>query len=172
MSLKLGNLPEQFVYISLNVALIATVISVFFFTFASNIEGQIVEEQTRIVANSFTKGSSIFIDRETAKTIADELVAPDLTNDDLAAEMNNQTILLEAIKIVGIFLGVVVALAALILWWFKISPWVVIGSAVVMTLIAALTEITFLLLITRNYIIADIPRIRRHLFDALKQSLN
>jgi hypothetical protein len=94
MACKINMLTTKSICeILLQIILITGFISVFFFTYGKQIEKEVVENQTKLLASTFTK-DIVVLPRETQeqlKVIAQKLKAPDFSaQDQKAAESNKK----------------------------------------------------------------------------------
>tara|TARA_B100000085_G_scaffold280752_1_gene306212 strand:- start:271 stop:816 length:546 start_codon:yes stop_codon:yes gene_type:complete len=152
-----------------HVALMATFLTIFFFTVASKIEGQIVKEQVNFVMDDIIGDTFQYIPSEQERAIlinnlASSLPdASDLKSADEAVKKNNEKTFKTAVHflivIVGITIALLIAMAVLFNWDFQDIKFLLI-SGITGLIFVAITEMTFLLVIAKNYISADPNLIR------------
>ena len=143
--------PQGISNILIGLVLFTVFVSVFYFTYAAAVEGQVVTKQVNILVDSLVGDIGSF-----GVTIP-PLVAPDMSAEDLQVKQNNDALLAQATTTVGIFVGVV-ALVVVGLWAFQ--KYYIGGefdvlsiglSNLVLIVFVGLTEYFYLTFISGNY---------------------
>lgn len=150
---------QEIAYIILSFVLAATFISIFFFTYVSSVEADIIKTQINNVVSNFISEASIALtpDQKAAigKIVTDNLSVPDMSSDDADAENTNKKLIKKSIIIFSTLVAVGI-LAIIILWYFYRFDLVEITkySLIILALVAT-TEILFVTLVTKNYRLID-----------------
>lgn len=158
--------PQATAYIVLGVVLIATFISVFFFTYVSKVEADIVKSQMTNIVDDLTDGSRLVLSPSQINTVGDlvqnDLTVPDMSAEDAKVAMNNNALKKKAMKVFGIIIGV--GLLVLMYLWYthKLNMGEIIKYSLIILVVVAVTEYTFVTQITKNYQIVD-PNFVRYL---------
>lgn len=153
-------------YILLGVILIASFITIFFFTYVSKVEGQVVKNQISDIVADLTDGTKLIFTPTQLNVISTALeqylVMPDMSEADARAEENNRGIQQNAIKIFGI--GISVGIVILLLLWYKykFSMFELLKYSLITLAMVALTEFLFVTIVSKNYVIVD-PNYVRYL---------
>lgn len=155
--------------ILVHVALMATFLTIFFFTFASNLEAGIVKNQVNFVIDDIIGDTFNFVPgKEQRKILIDNIVSKlpdekDLKSSDEKVKENNSNTFNDAIRFLTVLLTtasvIVILLAVFFKWDFEHIKYIVI-SGIVGLIFVAITEFIFLILIARNFISADPNLIR------------
>ena len=160
--------------IIVHVGVLAIFLTIFFFTFAVNVEKTIVSNQISfivqdIVHNIF-KGAKPENKEKILKKLDVIFSQMDFTEVDNQVKQSNNKILMNSIKFIGIILGVVILLISIIAyinkWNSEHLSFLIIGAFVTLICVAV-TEISFLLLIASNYLSADPNKIREKIIDEI-----
>lgn len=155
--------------ILLHVALMATFLTIFFFTVASKIEAQIVKEQVDFVMDDIIGDAFQYIPSEQERTLLIDNLTTELPNkDDLksvdeAVQKNNEKTFKTAFNflmiVVGTTLVLLIGMAIIFKWDFQDIKFLLI-SGIIGLVFVAITEMTFLIVIAKNYISASPNLIR------------
>lgn len=153
------NAVERAEYIAetiMGVILIATFICIFFFTYVSKVEGEVVKSQMSNIVNNLTNGLQILPDKDKGiNLILKNLKAPDMSSADNDVEQSNNELKKKAAKIFGTI--VVVGVIIIYYLWskhrFDIKTMII--HSVIILVFVALTEFLFVTLVSKNYQIID-----------------
>lgn len=91
-------------YIIFGVISIATFITIFFFTYVSKVEGDVVKIQMKRIVDDLVGGTDLIFTPEQKKAIGDNIKnisVPDMTDSDAEVATNNNKLKKEAMKIFG-----------------------------------------------------------------------
>ena len=168
----------------LHVCLYALLVAVFFFTYASLVEGVVVERQTAEIVDSFTVDLDALAGSRGAAQLRAALAKVEVPTDpraDAEACAANRTLRSRAFTLTGCCAGAAVVVA-LGLWglsyWSAAPAWVVLDTKVVaeifvvnvvILVFVAATEWAFLTFVGANYRSADPNKVKLSLVDALRQ---
>jgi ABC-type transport system involved in cytochrome bd biosynthesis fused ATPase/permease subunit len=158
--------PQATAYIVLGVILIATFISVFFFTYVSKVEGEVVKSQMTNIVDNLSDGSQLLLtpdqQNQIGTLIQTNLTVPDMSAEDAEVKANNDALKKKSIKIFGVI--ILSGLAILLYLWHthKLNMGEIFKYSIIILLLVALTEYLFVSQISRNYQIVD-PNYVRYL---------
>jgi uncharacterized membrane protein YraQ (UPF0718 family) len=101
--------PRDIANIILHVTLISAFIGIFFFTYASKVEEQIVKDQVNYIVKDFIGDSKNLLgpESEAIKQMLNNIQAPDLEEEDKMVKEQNSKLFSHAMKIlvVGVLIG-------------------------------------------------------------------
>lgn len=168
-------MKEEIILITLQVTLVAGFLVVFFFSYASTVENEIVTRQVNYLVDSFTGSAKSLLDPATLndiKSSIDSLSPPDLSQEDQEVEAQNLQLENKSVQIVMalVITGILIYLFYLIYSMRKgnvreaMKMLLIIGM--VLTAVA-ITEVTFLNLIAKKYLSADPNYFRGRILSVL-----
>ena len=162
--------PREIANIILNITFAATFIGVFFFTYGSYIERQIIRDQMDYIVNSVYKDINTYVPNKYVNMflpMANNIPIPDLLNaDNIVADKNRQLIKTAGIVLLTLFtLGLSAAYVLSKKYGFNLRE-LIIDNIVVLIFIA-LTEFVFLTFIGRYYRSGDPNYIKLGIVQAL-----
>lgn len=169
--------PHDIAYIIFGVILIASFISVFFFTYVSKVEGQIVQNQMARIVNDLTSGNELILTPDQKRIIGtviqSGLKTPDMSDVDAKVEANNNELKKKALKIFGTMVLVGCAIIAAIYVKYKgtdkaINLTEIVQYSMIILALVAATEFIFVSEITKNYEIIDPNYVRYLILDNFK----
>ena len=163
--------------ILLHVALMAVFLTVFFFTFAQNIEKEIVEEQINFVIKDFVGNTLKPLDKSVKEQIKNKIDSAfdgiDMTKQDSDVKKNNKEVFDKAMIFVGILFGIIVLFVIIMGFIYKWSHHYIkylITASASSLIFVAITETLFLLLIAKNYLSADPNKIKLKIIETLAEN--
>ena len=153
------NSVENISSVIMTALLVGLFLTVFFFTYVSNVEGGIVVTQIKFLADNFSESVKLLpAPVQTAiKTEINNIALPNFTetNNQIDAA-NNKLIKKTLIFVVSILLIVMVVIYILSMNKLcHFSFWEMLGKNLIILAFVALTEFTFLNLIPKNFISVD-----------------
>jgi hypothetical protein len=167
---------EEIAYIILSFILLATFISIFFFTYVASVEGQMVKTQIDDTIKSFMSGTKVLLPsdiREKIKIILDEkLKAPDMSAQDQDTADNNKKLINQALLIFGVLLGIGVVTIGTIWYFYRFSITNVLKYSFLILCIIALTEFLFVTFVIKNYRLIDQNYLNYLIIDTLESYKN
>lgn len=153
---------EFFLNIFLSVALIAIFICVFFFTYAKNVEEQIVIKQTQELVYDLMGDVLKFEPvKNSLKEVVPNLKSPDMSREDKKVERDNQLLLNQALSLIIISSVVVFTIVFSLVYIFNLSFVKIIVPNIIILGFVGLVEFLFLRYIAFNYISFD-PNYAKH----------
>lgn len=161
--------------IILHVICVATFIAIFFFTYTAKVEGQIVENQVKIILNNLFENATLLNDetKEFIRNKLNEMEAPDMSVEDEKVKKQNNGVMLYAAKII---FGFVIISFIVSYYMFNSDTDPNKGSYVdllkenaILIVFVAVTEYAFLHLVTKNYIFGDSNFVKKQILLSLKK---
>ena len=150
---------QELAYILLSFVLAATFISIFFFTYVSSVEEEIIKTQISNIVDEFTKSAVVMLppdELEVVKAIITaNLTMPDMSDEDKQASDTNSALLKKTIVIVSILVGSG-GLIILIMWlYYRFDILEITKYSIIILALVAVTETLFVTLVTKNFILVD-----------------
>jgi hypothetical protein len=159
--------------ILLNIAFVATFLTIFFFTYASKVEKNIVESQMQYITNNFLDNISLFIPDNKRKLISSMLnnvKIPDLSSQDNKVRENNNKIMYSAFKIVlGFFLSTILV-TALLSYYYDFSYKEIFLQSLLIIAVVATIEYSFLTKFGSRFISADVNFVKYKIIDTIQKN--
>ncbi len=101
----------------LNIAFVATFLTVFYFLYVDKVEAEVVKNQIEYITNDFIDSVYLFIpdyQKSTIKTKLHNITAPDMAKADNDVKNNNKEVMKLAFRTSGWFIGIAVAITILL----------------------------------------------------------
>jgi F0F1-type ATP synthase assembly protein I len=163
---------ESIVNIILSVTFISVFIGIFFFTYAKNIEEEVIQTQSGYIATSIANDVKMFIPSQFARKLADNIQEPDMSKEDEEVENKNTELKNKAYKILSIFVVIGILSSYIISRYIKINFWHAIKINLIILFFAGITEFLFLNLIGKNFISADPNFVRYKVLQVVKDKFD
>lgn len=165
--------PYFYTHIILSVVFISCFICIFFFTYATTVERNIVVNQTQNLVDSFTGNISVlFSDNESVKNFVQNMSVKTVNQDDERIKEKNQKILKEAAFVVGISAICLIILTIILIYLFKLNYKKLIITNLIVLLCIGIVEFSFLTFIAQNYISFDPNYVKYLLVENLERIKN
>jgi ABC-type transport system involved in cytochrome bd biosynthesis fused ATPase/permease subunit len=167
----LYNLIDLHMIISIitNVGLIMLFLGIFFFSYASTVEQEIVTINTNIITTDIISIISPILTDNAKSNIISKLEYPDMKEeDDKVVEINSQLVNTAYTYLISIFIGTLV-LGYIMSYYSKNSFYEIMVLNIIILVFIALTEFTFLTLIPKSYISADTNYIKFNFLTKIKE---
>jgi len=149
--------PKEIINIIVNVLFVATFLGIFFFTYASKVEQQVVENQVDYLVSDFADDLKTLPSGYLAKikNQLSNIKRPDLSAADAQVDTNNKAVLLSAIKVISIVfcLGMLGVFFAAKKW--NLDLYEIIKRNLIILVFIGFTEFTFLTVFAKNFISVD-----------------
>jgi hypothetical protein len=165
------TLSEHAINIILGAIFISVFIGIFFFTYVSKIEQNIVRNQTIYLVDNIIGDLDILLPDSIKLLLSSKLIAPDMSHEDAKVEENNNALKKKAIIALSIIFGVGILIAFLISWFSKTKILPIIGKNLILLVFVALTEFIFLIFIGQNYISVDPNYVKYKFIQTLQEEL-
>lgn len=150
---------EEISYIILSFILISTFIVVFFYTYVSSVESDIIQDQIQDVIENFLSVSNLFLTDSQKEEIGKDFIAhlnsPDMKEADRNAEINNKKLIKKSILIFSIIFGIGIISLILLKFFKKYSIINVLTYSLIILILVAMTEFIFVTFVIKNYRIID-----------------
>lgn len=156
--------------IILNISFISVFIGVFFFTYASKVEQDILKDQTNYIAKHIADDFKLFVSNETKQGIKANIKSVNMDEEDKEVKEANSKLAKKALILLGVFFLMGLITAFTIIKWKNIKTNIFL-QAMVILLFVAITEFAFLNLVARNYRIADVNYVKKQFLIAVKESI-
>ena len=165
--------PYFYTHIIVSVVFISCFICIFFFTYATTVERNIVVNQTQNLVDSFTDNISVlFSDNESVKNFVQNMSVETVNQDDERIKEKNQKILKEAAFVVGISAICLIILTIILIYLFKLNYKKLIITNLIVLLCIGVVEFSFLTFIAQNYISFDPNYVKYLLVENLEKIKN
>ena len=161
---------KSIINIIINVGLIATFISIFFFTYASKVEEDIVKNQAKIMVNDMMQIVNPSLNESTKKMIMEYTLADMSKEDKIVLENNNKLINSGYSTLIIVFL-VTQVVGLILAIYFKHDYFNIILINVIILVFVAITEYTFLNMIGASYISVDTNFIKWKILTSIQKKL-
>lgn len=164
--------PDLIADVIIQVTFIATFIGIFFFTYASKVEQEVVQNQMDFIVQDFTSDIVALTPPADLKTLQPALNAlqpPDLSAQDQDIANSNSALLKKAIMILGIVLLVGTFTVYKISENYNLNFKEIVKTGLIVVAFVALTEFSFLTFVAKNYRSADPNVVKLALINSLQQ---
>ena len=143
----------------MNAVFVGTFLTVFFFTYASVVEGQIVKQQITFLADDLSQNIKLLPDnaKNAIKTEIQNLKTPDFKSTDDKIDATNNKLIKQTLIVVGSVLAVVLIIIYILSTkkLFNFSFMNLVVKNLIILVFIGLTEFIFLNLVARNFISVD-----------------
>lgn len=153
-------------------AMISVFIGIFFFTYASKIEQNIVVKRSTEIVNDITDNMKVVIPNSQKEILKNQIVPyltiPDSLNEaDKDVENANAALRSTALKYIVVFAIVCLGIVGIIAFVNKFSFLEIIEENIIILVFVALTEFLFLTFFAQNYITIDANFVKEKLIDSI-----
>lgn len=158
---------EDIATIIVLVVLVAIFLTVFYFTYVSKVEDEIIRKQVAYLTNYFISDLKL-LPREDIESIRQSI--PDNQNmaeQDQAVKIHNKKVEEKAYTVLGIFSAIGIGIAYYLSKKYGFSLLDVLKNNLLILAFVALTEFIFLNVFVRNYISVDVNAIKLFILDKL-----
>jgi hypothetical protein len=143
----------------MNAVFVGTFLTIFFFTYASVVEGQIVKQQITFLANDLSQNIKLLPDNAISaiKTEIQNLKTPNFKSTDDEIDTTNNKIIKQTLIVVGSVFAVVLIIIYILSTkkLFNFSFMNLVVKNLIILVFIGLTEFVFLNLVARNFISVD-----------------
>ena len=162
---------HMYINVITNVGLFSTFVAIFFFTYASTIEQNIIISQTKIITTDLLQTIKPLLSEAQRAYYKKNLTVPDMRAEDINALNSNNALINTAYGMLLIVFVVAIVVGLILAIIFKHNYYKIIGFNLIILLIVGLTEFTFLHFIPQNYITADTNFIRYTILSKLREKI-
>lgn len=164
---------EIFAQVILSFVLIATFISIFFFTYIAKVENDIIKSHINNSVKTLTKDLEIFMTPEKRKLIREMIIAiPDNSEVDKEIDTHNKQLLDKTIITFSIIIAIGIILLGVLWWFYRFNIFETVKYSVIMLFLTAIFYFLFITYITREYILVDQNYISYVIISALNDYAN
>lgn len=161
----------------LSVGFISVFIGIFFFTYAKNIEENIIKTQSEFIASNLAKDIRLIIPKEGGghsirALIADNLNFPDMTEEDKKVENNNNQLRKKAYIVLVIGALLLTVLSFIIAKVNRFGFWKIIKNNLIILFFVFITEFEFLTYIGQNFISTDPNFVKNVLLKSIRDRIS
>jgi hypothetical protein len=157
--------------ISMNVGLIAALLGIFFFTYASTVEEEIVKGNAIIGVNNIMEAVSPLINNKNKKKILNNMELPDASEEDLHEKKKNDKLMYDAYGKLLVILDIGLTIGFIISVIYKHNFMKILGLNLLIVFLVGCTEFTFLNFIPLQYVSMDTNFIRHTILTTLKSKI-
>ena len=165
--------PDGIANLIFNVNIYAIFLVIFYFTYAVQVENQILDIQINDIMGDITTDiKDVITDQQAAtlRNILDNITLPDLSSDDIVVEKSNANILKYSIIAISVFTALCILSIILMHYFYKIDISHNIVKNFVILFFIAITEILFLNFVSKSYKSLD-PNVVKKLIIQKIQSM-
>jgi len=155
-----------------SVGIIMAFLGIFFFTYASIIEQNIVEINTNIIVNDLLDIINPLLDNNAKTNIINNIKYPNMDKEDADVNDNNSKIVSSAFISLLIIFIITICIGFGISYYTKNNFWEIIGLNLIILICVGLTEYTFLHLIPKKFIAADTNYVRYQIIKDVSEKLD
>lgn len=143
--------------IAMNVLFVATFLCVFFFTYASKVEEDVIKNQVQFLVDDLSDDMQLLPSNilTSLKTKMATAKRPDMTDADNKVEANNKAIEKRTFILAAVCLAVGLISIFIASYYWNFSFLELLGKNLIIVTFIGLTEFTFLMCFGRNFILAD-----------------
>ena len=164
--------PNGICNILVSLTIFSAFLSIFYFTYASYIENQILNNQIKILVDNLTYNIKDFnIDTNYLLKIINETKLPDLSKEDIEVTNTNSQLIKKSLLIFGIFSLISLIIIFIICYVYKVNINEILKNNFILLVFVAITEIFFLNIIAKSYISLDPNIIKKNFINNL-QNIN
>lgn len=153
----------------LGLILISSFVVIFFFTYGSKVEGEIVKKQSINIVNDLMDTADHVLTPEIKKNIVKDIVAPDMTSEDDIVKKSNAILMRKAFSVIGIVFVIGIILVTIMSFVYKFSLKDLIIHNLIILVFIGLTEFVFLTFFAQNYITIDSSYIKLRTLQSVQK---
>lgn len=167
----MSKIPHFISNVILSVAFAATFIGIFFFTYAKNVEKDVVVNNVNYTVDSLLSGITVLVN-DNVKTILSNQVSQvklgDMSGADKEVDENNKKLLIQSAQILGTILVVSLVSTFMIAKYYDLDFTELIIQNLILLCGIGLTEFVFLKYIIANFISANPNIVKKKVLEMLK----
>jgi len=166
-----GLSSKELAIIMVNVAFAATFLTIFFFTYASHIEKEIVMNNMSYLTNDMLRDILLLVPKNQENIVVNKLTSikiPDMSKEDAENNENNKKILKQAVTVVGAFLCIVLLSTFYMSKKYNFSYENILKLCLLTVSVIAIVEFFFLRFFASKFLAADANFIKYTILDTLQ----
>ena len=160
----------------IQVILISSFIGIFFFTYATKIEENIVKKQCAQIIQDLSDDMKTMVPANILEKVYTQIVpnikAPDLSEQDADVKQKNDVLLKKVSKLVIMFIASGLAIVIGLVWIFKIPLGEILISSGTSVIFVAIVEYSFLTFFAQNYRTIDSNFVKMKIIETLIKNAN
>jgi hypothetical protein len=157
--------------ISMNIGLISLLLGIFFFTYATTVEENIVKGNAVVAVTDIMTTVSPLLNNTIRTQLSESLAPPDLKEEDEKAAASNKKLMHDAFSKLIIVLDVGLTIGFIICTIYKHSFLKMLGLNLIIVVLVGCTEFVFLNFLPNNFISIDTNFIRYTILSTLKEKI-
>jgi len=146
-------------------------LSIFYFTYASKVENQIVDIQIKNLVDNLTENMKDILSSDQRAYLLNVLKTtnpPDMKVEDDKIEKSNKQLIKQAAIVFGIFLALTTIVVTILYFMYNIDVKNILITNMIILLFVALTEVFFLNMIAKSYRSLDPNIVKKNLINQLQ----
>jgi len=150
------------------VTIFSIFLGIFYFTYASNIENDILKIQVKKLVDSFTNDLNKLNIRDVNSkiyNIIDNFTVPDMSEEDKKVKDNNNALMIKSAKLFGIFAIFSIFFITVMFFIYKIDLKNILITNCIILIFVAITEIFFLNMVAKRYNSLDTNSIKKTIVE-------
>lgn len=158
----------------MTVILVATFLTIFYFTYVSHVEESIAKEQIELLVDDFTSDLQLLPaqDRELLKQNLKNVKRQNMSSQDQEMEEHNKKVVSDALTALVILNVIGIGIAYYLSYKYEFSFWEILKHNLIVLIFIALTEFIFLNVFVRNYISVEVNKVKLQVLDRLIEAEN
>jgi len=167
----MSKIPHFISNVILSVAFASTFIGIFFFTYAKNVEKDVVVNNVNYTVDSLLSGITVLANDDAKKILAEQVSQVklgDMSGADKEVNDNNSKLLVQSAKILGTILVVSLITTFIIAKIYDLDFTELIIQNLILLCGIGLTEFIFLKFIIANFISANPNIVKKKVLEMLK----
>ena len=171
---KLSDFIDSHMIISIlsSVGIVMMFLGIFFFTYASIVEQEIVAINANIIIEDLLDTIAPILDSNTKINIVKSLKYPDMEEADKNVAKNNNNVMTDSIIKLSIISSVMIILSIGLAYYTKNNYLYILGLNLIILIFIGLTEYIFLNIIIKKFIAADTNYVRYLILKNLDEKLS
>jgi hypothetical protein len=167
----MSNIPHFISNVILSVAFAATFIGIFFFTYAKNVEKDVVVNNVNYTVDSLLSGITVVLNDDVKNILSDQVSQVklgDMSGADKEVDDNNSKLLIQSAQILGTLFVVSLVSTFIIAKYYDLDFTELIIQNLILLCGIGLTEFVFLKYIIANFISANPNIVKKKVLEMLK----
>lgn len=162
--------PLFYTNILISILLMSTFIPLFFFTYASVIERNIVISQTEELVDNLVGQSAVLLkDKTSIQNLVLNIPVQDMSEQDERLQKQNQILVKKASLFIGISAGCLLLIATGLVVYYRLDWKKILVTNIILLSVVACVEFLFITFIAQNYKSFDPNYVRYVILDELQK---
>jgi hypothetical protein len=163
---------RNFASVILQITVIVTFISIFFFAYTSKIEHDVVVSQVDNLVQSFTEDLDLVATDEQKQVLRNffaKMSPEDMSQADSDVAQKNGELVTETIKVISIVFAIGIFIVVVLTVYFKLNWWDLVKESIIGLIAVAFVEFAFLTFFVKNYNSLDPNSVKLHIIEILQE---